>query len=261
VEIEYQRPPREGWFPITQDPLANTGRYDWRIPDHLLGPLALRLTVSDKGGNRVVSERQAIEITKPRPTESLGAIDVAPGWTKASVQDDPRTQPSEQARKRARELFREGITFRDRGDHHRGIARMREVVRLDPQMTEAFAELGGMLYLLGDSERALSAYDLALRQRPTMRAALQGSAKVYHRLADFASAARCLRTILRYSPNDAETWMNLGDIGIFQGDEVLARECYLRATQIDPEAKTIVEQARQRLELMAEVSRTYQGER
>ena len=151
--------------------------------------------------------------------------------------------------------------FRDQGDHRRGIARMREVVGLDPQMTEAFAELGGMLYFLSDFERALSAYDLALQQRPTMRAALQGSAKVYRQLADYASAARHLRTILRYNPDDAETWMNLGDLGIFQGDEVLARECYLRATQIDPEAKAIIEQARQRLALMAEVSRTYQGKR
>lgn len=260
VGIEYQRPPDEQWFPVTPDPLANTGRYDWRVPDKLLGPVGVRLNVSDKGGHRIASERQVIEITTPRPTQSLAATEAAAGWTGGSVQDNTPQVPSEHARRRARELFREGIAFRNRDDHHRGIARMREVVRLDPQMTEAFAELGGMLYLLGNFNRALAAYEIALRQRPTMRAALQGSAKAHRQLQDYASAAQRLRTILRYSPNDAETWMNLGDIGIFQGDEVLARECYLRATRIDPEAKTIIEQARERLALMAEVSRTYRGE-
>jgi hypothetical protein len=51
--------------------------------------------------------------------------------------------------------------------------------------------------------------------------------------------------------------MNLGDIAIYQGDEVLARECYTRATQIDPSAKQVVADAGKRLELMAEVSRRY----
>ena len=56
--------------------------------------------------------------------------------------------------------------------------------------------------------------------------------------------------------------MNLGDVGVFQGDEILARECYLRASRIDPEAVEVISHARQRLALMAEVSRTYrQGDR
>ena len=86
---------------------------------------------------------------------------------------------------------------------------------------------------------------------------LQGAAKVYRQKKDYASAARRLRTILRYNPKDAETWMNLGDIGIFQGDELLARECYVRASQIDERASAIIEQAQKRLALMAEVSRSY----
>lgn len=51
--------------------------------------------------------------------------------------------------------------------------------------------------------------------------------------------------------------MNLGDVAVFQGDEVLARKCYVRASQIDPDATQVIADARKRLELMAEVSRTY----
>ena len=51
--------------------------------------------------------------------------------------------------------------------------------------------------------------------------------------------------------------MNLGDVAVFQGDEVLARECYTRAAEIDPGATTVIEDARKRLALMAQVSRSY----
>ncbi len=52
--------------------------------------------------------------------------------------------------------------------------------------------------------------------------------------------------------------MNLGDIAIYQGDEILARECYTRATHIDPQATQVIADAQKRLDLMAEVSRGYQ---
>ena len=74
---------------------------------------------------------------------------------------------------------------------------------------------------------------------------------------DHAAAANLLRTVLRHNPNDAEVWMNLGDVAIYQGDEVFARECYLRATQIDPGATHVITDARKRLSLMAKVSRSY----
>jgi cytochrome c-type biogenesis protein CcmH/NrfG len=147
--------------------------------------------------------------------------------------------------------------MRDRGDHRAAIARLREVARLDPGMTDAFAEMGGLFYLLGDFERALSAYEIALSQRPALRSALQGSAKVYKQRHDYGAAAQRLRTILRYNPNDAEIWMNLGDIAVYQGDEMLAWDCYKRASEIDPERHDVIEAARKRLALMQEVSRSY----
>jgi len=131
-------------------------------------------------------------------------------------------------------------------------------VKLDPLFTDGFAELGSMLFQLGDLERALTAYEIAVDQQPTMRRALRGSAMVFRQKKDYASAAKQLRAILRTNPNDAEAWMNLGDIGIFQGDELLARECYVRATQIDAGAEDVIRKAQERLALMAEVSRTYQ---
>ena len=44
-----------------------------------------------------------------------------------------------------------------------------------------------------------------------------------------------------------ETWLNLGDVAIYQGDELLAREHYTRAATLDPTATEVVEKARLRL--------------
>jgi Flp pilus assembly protein TadD len=246
VEIACRRPPADAWLPVSTDPLANTGRYDWRLPEDVVGQVAVRVTVRDKGGHAVESEQQVCEITAAGPGDSalVGGDGNAPEVTDA-------------ARARAERLFREGLAHRDRGEYRLGVARMREAVRLDPRSAEAFAEMAGMLYRMDDIDRALHAYEIALEQEPTLRSALQGAAMVDRQKKDYTSAAARLRTILRHHPDDAEVWMNLGDIAIFQGDEVMARECYTRAVETDPMATQVIEDARKRLALMAKVSRTY----
>jgi len=166
---------------------------------------------------------------------------------------------SPRAQDLADRLVREAVALRQQGDYRRGVSRLREAVRLDPNRMDAFAEMGGMLYRLGDLDRAMNAFEIVLRQEPGSRMALLGTAAVYSQKKDYAAAAQRLRTVLRHRPNDAEVWMNLGDVAVYQGDEPLARECYARASLIDPSAEKIVADARARLKLMSEVSRTYKS--
>ena len=161
----------------------------------------------------------------------------------------------------AQRLMAQALAQRSRGQYPEAISRLREAVRLNPRWSEAFVEMGEMLYHIGDVDRALNAYELALRQEPLSRRALRGAAVVHRRQNDHNSAARLLRTILQADPNDAEVWINLGDISVFQGDEVMARECYTRASLVDPAATQVVDDARRRLELMSTVSRTYSTDR
>lgn len=255
VEITYRRLPARQWNSISIDPVANTGRYDWRPANDITGPVAVRMTVQDRGGNRVTSEQQIVEIppwrAKPNP--------ISPVAPSSATTNLPTRSPAPRGNmpSRAQRLFAEAIVYRDRGQYREGIASLREAVALKPTWTEAFAEMADMLYRIGDLDRSLSAYDLALRQDPQMRAALRGAAMVHRRRNDNISAAAMLRTILRYNPNDAEVWMNLGDLAIYQGDESQAREYYTRATQIDPYATLVIDDSRKRLALMAEASRTF----
>jgi len=255
IHIDFQRAGADAWRPVVPDAIANTGRFDWRLPDDLVGSVALRVSVTDQGGHRVDSEARRIETTPttavPPPSEPAPFSSTAPSAPPAALPGSVRS------RKLAEQAYVEAVAFRRRGDLRRGVSRMRDVLRYDPQRTDVFAEMADMLYELNDLDRALNAYDLALRQDPTQRSALLGSARVLSRRRDYGPAAERLRTLLRYNPNDAAAWMGLGDVAVYQGDELLARECYTRATQIDPGANEVIRDARKRLAMMAEVSRSY----
>jgi predicted negative regulator of RcsB-dependent stress response len=257
IELFYQRPPEEQWIPISREPLANSSRFDWRLPDDLVGPLAVQVTATDRAGNQARSERLTIEAPAYSPPE-FSAPDAA--LTSAVGEDlpaDSAVPASARARQQAARLFAEAVACRARGELREAAARLRQAVRLNPQSTEAVVEMGDVLLQLGDVDRSMGAFQLALRQQPTMRAAHRGMATVYVHRKDYAGAAKHLRTILRYNPQDAEVWMNLGDIAVYCGDELQAREAYLRATEVDPGAARIIADARQRLELMQGSSRTY----
>jgi len=257
IELAFKRPPDATWKPVIAEPLANTGRYDWRVPDELSGSVAIRVTVTDLGGHRVDSEQQVIELGVESQTEKPSSSPTSLlGANGQPMDPDVTALPgSKKAKERISKLLAEAAAHGDHGEYVEGIARLREAVKLDPQRTEAFAQMADLLYRLGDLDRAMNAYEIALKQRPNLRAALQGAALVDRDRKNFSAAAERLRTILRYNPNDAEVWMNLGDVAVYQGDEVLARDCYTRATNIDPQASKTIAEAQKRLALMTENSR------
>ncbi len=256
--LEYRRLPVESWRPISPDPLTNTGRYDWRPPENLSGAVAIRAIATDRVGHRAVSDSQTHEMTRMVPVgRPIVRLSGTPVSRLTSFGGRSTGRSPAHGADRVASLFTKAMVHRDRGEYRKGIARLREVVRLDPQSTDAFVEMADMLYRVDDLERALQAYELAVRQEPRMRRALRGAAMVHRRRDEHQEAAELLRTILRDDPNDAEVWINLGDLSVFQGAEVMARECYTRATVVDSAATQVIADARKRLELMSSVSRTY----
>jgi Flp pilus assembly protein TadD len=256
IRIEYKASTSDTWQAITANGLANTGRYDWRLPDSLSGDLDLRVVAVDQGDHETASESKMVEVMVVSSSgRKVGQEPTARNHERAVRISEENRSTSAATRQRADRYYSEGLTLRDRGDYRQGIARMREAVRLDPNMTAAFVEMAVMLYRIGEFDRSLSAFDIALQQQPTMRGALVGAAMVYRQKRDYDRASQNLRTVLRYNPNDAEAWMYLGDVAVFRGDDSAASEYYTRAKEIDPTATQVVEDAEHRLALMAEVSK------
>lgn len=247
VRLDYATPPDATWTPVSPDPLANTGRYDWRFPERFVGPVRIRVTVEDLGGHKVQAESEVVEIHPPAPP--IGTVSP----TAPTAQNSQAV--SEPARLRAAELMAEALRRRDEGDYAGGVSLLRESVRLNPYDATAFAEMASLLYRMGEEDRAMEAYEISLQQDPTLRAALYGAAVIERQRRDFDKAASRLRTILDHNPGDTEIWMYLGDVALFKGDEVSAREYYLEAATRDLTNQRIVEEARQRLQIMNDVSR------
>lgn len=259
VQLDFRRLPDRPWASVGDGALPNTGWYDWHIPDELSGPVAVRLTVVDRSGRRTTVGPRTVDIRSPLAIEPPGGQ--MPAARKSGTPYAPPPVLALTIQEHAQRLMAQALAQRDRGQYPEAISRLREAVRLNPRWSDAFVEMGEMLYHVGDVDRALNAYELALRQEPLSRRALRGAAVVHRRKNDHNSAARLLRMVLQANPNDAEVWINLGDISVFQGDEVMARECYTRASLVDPAATQIVDDARRRLELMSTVSRTYSTDR
>lgn len=256
VSIDYLPADASDWIPVSTVPLLNTGRYDWTVPDGVQGRTALRITVRDEGGNRVENESMVIDIPgarAPEPARERSLADAAeePEWLRvASRRSAPERIATSSADREARALFDTGVNLRRNGSLRDAMRVLRRAVTLNPDLTDAFVEMADILYREGDFEAARSAYDIALQQHPRLRPALRGAAMVDRAAHRYADAAERLRSILRENPRDAEVWLNLGDVAIYQGDDVQARDCYRRAMNVDPSATGVVEDARRRMDMM-----------
>ncbi|MHC4608784.1 MAG: tetratricopeptide repeat protein [Planctomycetota bacterium] len=236
----------DGKWQTMADHLANTGRYDWRVPEGTQGRAVVRITVTALGGNPVVAAT-AVDVAPPPqpgdiPVQRRGEEDEAVALLASNVR-----QISEEARQRSRKLYQQGLWHRDRGERRLAMARLRDALRLDPTMSVALADLAALLYVENDYDASIEAYRLALRQSPDLRSALEGSARVNIARRRFDEAAVHLQRIVHNDPDDVEAWLNLGDVAIYRGDELTAREHYQKAATLDPAATDVIARAQLRL--------------
>ncbi len=243
IDLAYRTLPDGTWRDV-QTNLPNTGRYDWHIPVDLQGEVMFRMTVRDRGGHAVQCASKAIAIqAEPTPDPSMPEM-LNEEYTPLG---DPPT-PTAAEMQRARELLRKGRRHALQGEHALAAARLREALELDPRMPEALVELGGALYALNQFEPSVRAYDLALRQTPQDRSALEGIARSLMALNKHSAAEAKLLEIVESDPKDVETWLHLGDVAIYRGNEVAARDYYLKAATLRPEARSVADRARARLD-------------
>jgi len=253
VTLRFRLPPEETWRPAEDLPLSNSGRFDWPVPDGVTGAIELRLTVTDRAGNEAEAISPRLELAAPRSarpeSKSIPKID-RPAAALATG------DPVEDARRAERQVASARLALKQ-GDLSAAIADLRSAVSLRPADAELLAELASVLDAMEEKEAALEAYELALKQSPTLRSALIGAAEIYVGQHRFADATTYLGRIVRHNPHDAEALMHLGDVAIYQGDEILAREHYRRALGVQPRDAAVTAALQMRLENMAALSRSY----
>lgn len=250
VSLSYRSGLEGSWMGI-EAAVANTGSYDWRVPEGVTGEVTVRVRCADRAGHvssavgvLTIADRRAVEVPARRGLSRPAQAFAGTGF-EADV--DGRSTISAADQDRADELFNLAKGHADRAEYRLAASRLRDVLAIDPNRTEALVTLGGVLYAQGKGGEALEAFELALTQRPDSYEALEGSASVYIGQQRFGDAVAQLSRIVRSRPDHALTWLHLGDVAIYQGDEILAREHYQKIMEIKSAPADVLELARLRL--------------
>ena len=113
------------------------------------------------------------------------------------------------------QLFQQADEAQQLGDTELAIRKYQEVIRLDPRMIAARANLGIVLVSLGRFDEAITQYNAALAQAPNDPILRLDLALAWYKQAEFAKAASELEVLRRGQPDNRQALYLLAD-------------CYLR---------------------------------
>jgi hypothetical protein len=75
IDLYYRVQGQQGFLPIELG-LPNSGRYDWRVPDRVSGPVVIKIAVSDRGGHVAERFSEPLEINAAAPLATSRSADV-----------------------------------------------------------------------------------------------------------------------------------------------------------------------------------------
>lgn len=209
---------------------------------------------TSKGGSSIGAQSVMATGDLPMiPMEQISQAPVQPPVIAAPQSDDVTRRD----RMRALELLNRARRHARDGGWELAATSFADAARIDPTLDEALVELGESLYALDRHDDAVDAYDRVLQRTPGSRAALLGSARSLVKLHRFPDAQEYLLRIVRIDPQDASTWLYLGDVAIYRGDAVLARQYYTKAATTAHADVDTVEKANQRLGMLPSLASQY----
>ena len=283
VSLSYQSSLDQNWTAI-DTAVANTGVYDWRVPESVSGRVTVKLIVRDQGGHTVERTFGPISLDKyaslsaakarsetptSRPALATSAepspagtakSDLAPGAPTTRPETLPRVDLLQ--RRMAADLYRQGSWHLVRGQYGVAAERLREALEHDPDLLEARHDLAGIFYRQQDYDRAIAEYQAVLERNANYESALYGAALAYVAKRDYHRSREMLTRLLKVNDRNAEAWLDLGDVLFMTGDVINARANWRQAMKLDPSATELISKAKRRLELYGsndEVSSTHQN--
>src|SRR5215472_380160 len=108
-------------------------------------------------------------------------------------------------------LFREAQEAQHSGNLALAVSKYREVIRLDPNVVAAHANLGVVLVSLGRYGEAITQYQIALAEAPDSAALRLNLGLAYFKKGDFAGGAAEFASLHKDDPNDVRVATLLGN--------------------------------------------------
>ncbi|MCB1032612.1 MAG: tetratricopeptide repeat protein [Acidobacteria bacterium] len=112
---------------------------------------------------------------------------------------------------------------------------LERAVLLDPELADAWVNLGVARRWAGDNRLAEASYRQALEVDPQTTAAYQNLAALYRQQGDEVAVRDLLALTDRRDNRNPFTYLDLGDISLHRGDLEAAERFYRRAARLEPD--------------------------
>jgi len=162
----------------------------------------------------------------------------APAWIKQ--------QSSEGARYEASVHNDLGRSAMKNGRHREAIAQFKTALKIDPEYTEAYMNLGIAYHLLGDAKQAIAYMKKTMELDPTRKESIYNNmGMVYGKQGDYQKALEMFRNALALNRKSAAIYRNIGEIALVHEDWSTALEAWTGAVDNRPTLSNIYESMKQ----------------
>jgi tetratricopeptide (TPR) repeat protein len=117
--------------------------------------------------------------------------------------------------------------------HKQAIGILKKLVKKNPKSKKALNDLGVVHARIGEVEKALEFYDLALKLDQKYEIVWFNKGKALFKIEDLKAARDCFKRTVTLNKNNVSAWNNLGLVSKFLGDIDEAVKCYDRALEIN----------------------------
>jgi hypothetical protein len=143
-----------------------------------------------------------VQLLKPR--EDVKTLDVA------KIPNEPLGPPIRETSDAAAASLTRGNEYFAIRDFESAIDAYREAIRLDPQFSIAYSNLGSALASTGEYRLAIRNFEKASEIDPTNAHAYKSRGSVYIRLEEYQPGFEYLNLALQYAPHDPAIYASLG---------------------------------------------------
>ena len=120
-------------------------------------------------------------------------------------------------------------------------------MNLNPYVKSPAYDLADIYYVQGNYQGALDIYGNILEKNGADRRASRGSALAMMALSKYPDALRQLEHVLQSAPDDAEIWLDAGDVLLSMSQPAQARSYWQEAARLTPGDSNIAGRANKRL--------------
>ena len=253
ISLYCQTTEQPGWR-LMAARVADVGRFDWAVPRDLRGRITVKIEITDRAGNMASDTSRPVLLDSPVSGAALPAqtqplalqgVDAPAAQSKpalSTAEPDDLPNPT-----RAQELHELGLWHKNQGEYALAVERLIEAMNLNPYIKSPAYDLADIYYVQSNYQGALDIYGNILEKHGADRRASRGSALAMMALSKYPEALRQLERVLQSAPNDAEIWLDAGDVLLSMSQPAQARSYWQEAARLTPGNSNIAGRANKRL--------------